>query len=154
MLSYDEKKAIFDSYPELSSQSVSMGRINYHYAASAVPKTLLVKHLHPKSGNAFVFAGYLPAEETKDGYVSVIELSEKEIRSFVDEAITFLNLTKDGYPEGFEEKWLDDHQDELILRYTNEAWLIIMQSGGVEAVFKTKEQGEAYLMDEGFEPKA
>lgn len=150
MLNYEEKKAIFDSYTELTSQGVSMGRLNYHFNESAVPKTLLIKHLHPKSGNAFIFAGYLPEEDTKEGYISVHESNEAELRRFVERGIEFLRLTKDGFPEGYEEKWFDDHQDELILRYTNEAWLIIMQSGGVEAVFRTKEQGEAYLNDEGF----
>lgn len=150
MLNYEGKKAIFDSYSELVSQGVSMGRLNYHFDESAVPKTLLIKHLHPKSGNAFIFAGYLPEEDTKDGYVSVHDATEAELREFVERGMEFLRLTKDGYPEGYEEIWVDDHRDELILRYTNEAWLIIMQSGGVESVFMTKDQAESYLNDEGF----
>lgn len=150
MLSYEEKKEIFDSFPELASQEVSLNRLNYHFGDSAVPKTLVVKHLHPKSANAFVFAGYLPEEETRDGYVSVRDESDEEIRRLVAEALAFLRLTKDGYPEGYEEEWHDEREDELILRYTNEMWLVVMQSGAVEAVFKTKDQAEGYLMDEGF----
>lgn len=30
MLSFEEKKAIFDSYPELTATPVSMNRVNYH----------------------------------------------------------------------------------------------------------------------------
>ncbi|MDF0479536.1 hypothetical protein OL233_04465 [Vagococcus sp. PNs007] len=150
MLSFEEKKAIFDEFEELTCQPVSMNRLNYHYEGSAVPKTTVVKFLHPKSGNAFVYAGYLAPEKTKDGYVSVIELNREELIEYVRNAIEFLNLTEDGYVDGYEEEWSDAHDDRLYLRYQNYMWVVVMQSGGIEAVFKTKEQAEAYLMDEGF----
>lgn len=151
MLSFEEKKALFDQFPELSVQPVSMNRLNYHFEESAVPKTTVVKYLHPKSANAFVFAGYLPKEETKDGYVSVREASKEEIETLVKEAIAFLRLTEDGYEEGYEETWGDVNGDTLTLMYSNYMWTVLMSSGAVEAVFKTKEQAEAYLMDEGFD---
>lgn len=150
MLSFDEKKAIFDSYNELESREVSMGRVNYHFANSAVDKTTVVKFLHPKSANAFVYAGYLPKTETKDGYLSVHDMEEAEIRSLVDAAIDFLKKTVDGFEEGYTERWHDDRQDELLLTYSHGTWLVILTTESVEAVFKTKEAAESYLVEEGF----
>lgn len=151
MLSFEEKKALFNSFPELSEQAVSMNRLNYHFEESAVPKTTVVKFLHPKSANAFVFAGYLPKDETKDGYLSVRDASKEEIIKLVEEAIAYLRLTEDGYEDGYEEMWSDVNGDILTLQYTNYMWTVLMASGAVEAVFKTKEQAEGYLMDEGFD---
>ena len=151
MLSFEEKKAVFDSFPELTSQEVSMKRLNYHFAESAVPKTTVVKFLHPKSGNALIFAGYLPKEETKEGYISAIDATKEELIELIQKSIEFLKLTEDGYEEGYEENWHDERGDTLILRYSNYMWVVVMSSGSVEAVFKTKQQAEGYLMDEGFD---
>lgn len=151
MLSFDEKKAIFDSFPELKSQEVSMNRLNYHFEESAIPKTTVVKFLHPKSANAFVYAGYLPKEATKDGYISAIDATKEELIDLVEKSIEFLKLTEDGYEDGYEENWHDERGDALVLRYSNYMWVVVMSSGAVEAVFKTKEQAEGYLMDEGFD---
>ncbi|MGB7460681.1 MAG: hypothetical protein WA887_07385, partial [Carnobacterium jeotgali] len=85
MLSFEEKKAIFDSYEELTATKVSMNRLNYHFKDSAVPKTMAIRFLHP-NGNALIYAGYLPKEETDKGYVSVRDETEETIRSMVDQA--------------------------------------------------------------------
>lgn len=151
MLSFEEKKAIFDSFSELTCQPVSLNRLNYHFEESAIPKTTLVKFLHPKSGNAFIYAGYLPGKETKGGYISVHGDTKEQIIEKVNLALEFLRLTEDGFPEGYEEEWRDAHGDQLTLRYQNYMWVVVMTSGAVEAVFKTKQQAEAYLFDEGFE---
>lgn len=150
MLTFEEKKAVFASYKELEEVPVSMSRLNYHFAQSAVAKTMVVKFLHPKSANAFVYAGYLPKEETKDGYISVRDADEKTIRMLVEKAIDYLKKTEDGYVEGYQEVWEDDHADSLTLMYENPMWTVLMSSGSVEAVFKTKEAAESYLEDEGF----
>lgn len=151
MLSFEEKKALFDSVPELKVQEVSMNRLNYHFEESAVPKTTVVKYLHPKSANAFVFAGYLPKAETKDGYISVIDATKEEIEELVTKAIEELRKTEDGYEDGYQEEWYDDRGDMLTLRYSNYMWVVLMTTGSVEAVFKSREQAAGYLMDEGFE---
>nr|WP_245249857.1 hypothetical protein [Vagococcus allomyrinae] len=135
----------------MSVQAVSMNRLNYHFEESAVPKTTVVRYLHPKSGNAFIFAGYLAKEETKDGYISVMEASKEEIVELVEKAIAYLRLTEDGYENGYEEIWSDSNGDKLKLQYADYMWTVLMTSGAVEAVFKTKEQAEGYLMDEGFD---
>ena len=70
-LSFEEKKAIFDDYEELTAVPVSMNRINYHFNASAVDHKIVVRFLHP-NGNAFIYAGYLPKDwkATKERSVS------------------------------------------------------------------------------------
>lgn len=150
VLTFEEKKAIFDSYSELESVSVSMNRLNYHFKESAVDKTVVVRFLHP-NGNAFIFAGYLPKEETKKGYISVLEADEATIRSYVEEAIAFLRKTEDGYEEGYSELWFDETGDVLRLLYENPVWSVLLPDDQVEGIFKTKEAGEAYLREEGFE---
>lgn len=150
MLSFSEKKAIFDSYPELTVQPISMNRLNYHYEDSQVAKTVVVKNLHPKSHNVMIFAGYLPASETQSGYISAIDEDEKTIRLLVNEAMDYLQKLPNGFEEGYTEVWRDDRADELKLQHQNLAWVVIMTSGSVEAVFKTKEAAESYLKEEGF----
>ncbi|SFH59323.1 hypothetical protein [Pisciglobus halotolerans] len=149
MLTFEEKKAVFDGFSELRAVPVSLQRINYHFDESAVEKTIVVRYLHP-NGNAFVYAGYLPKEETKDGYVSVREASAEEIKQLVDKAIAHLRKTKDGYEEGYQELWISEKGEKLFLRYDNPMWLIVLENNQIETVFKTKEAAEGYLMDEGF----
>ena len=148
-LSFEEKKAIFDSYPELEAVPVSLNRLNYHFQGSAIAKKIVVRFLHP-NGNAFIYAGYLPKEETNKGYLSVLEENEAMIRQMVDEAILFLKKTEDGYEEGYSELWFDGRGDALRLRYENPMWAVLLPNGTVEGIFKTKEAGEGYLLDEGF----
>lgn len=35
MLSFEEKRAVVESFPELERKNVSLGRINYHYEKKA-----------------------------------------------------------------------------------------------------------------------
>ena len=149
-LSFEEKKAIFDSYTELEAAPVSLKRFNYHFKDSAVEKTVLVRHLHP-NGNAWIYAGYLPKEETQKGYVSVLDADEAALREWVDKAIAHLKKTVDGYEDGYSELWFDAQGDVLRLTYENPVWSVLVSDGQVEGIFKTKEAGEGYLHDEGFE---
>lgn len=149
VLTFEEKKAIFDSYEELEAVPVSLKRINYHFYASAVEKTLVVRFLHP-NGNAFIYAGYLPKEETKEGYLSVLEADEETIRSLVEAALSHLKKTEDGYEEGYSELWFDREGAVLRLFYENPMWTVLLPDGQVEGIFKTRAAGEGYLHDEGF----
>lgn len=150
MLTFDEKKQIIEEFTELEVQEVSMNRLNYHYHESAVPKTTVIKFLHPKSHNVLVFAGYLPENQTKDGFISAIDATGEELRELIRLALEELNKTEDGFPEGYEEEWQDARGDTLKLRYVSPVWAIVMTSESIEAIFKTKEAGESYLEDEGF----
>lgn len=149
MLSFEEKKAIFDSYEELTATKVSMNRLNYHFKDSAVPKTMAVRFLHP-NGNALIYAGYLPKDETDKGYISVREEDEAKIRSLVDQAIAHLKKTADGYEEGYSELWFDNNGDVLRLVYDNPTWVVTLPNDQVEGVFHSKDAAEGYLMDEEF----
>lgn len=149
MLSFEEKKALFDEYKELTAVPVSLNRTNYHFESSAVDKTTVVRYLH-QNGNALIYAGYLPKEETIKGYISVLNADEKEIRRLVDKAIIFLKKTSDGYEEGYSELWFDQNGDVLRLVYDNPMWSVNLPDGKMEAIFKTKEAAEGYLLDENF----
>ncbi|MEG0678427.1 MAG: hypothetical protein RR439_01110 [Carnobacterium sp.] len=149
MLSFEEKKALFAEYKELTVVPVSLNRTNYHFESSAVDKTTVVRYLH-QNGNALIYAGYLPKEETIKGYISVLNADEKEIRRLVDKAIIFLKKTSDGYEEGYSELWFDQNGDVLRLVYDNPMWSVNLPDGKMEAIFKTKEAAEGYLLDESF----
>ncbi|MGB6179257.1 hypothetical protein [Carnobacterium sp.] len=149
MLSFEEKKALFVEYKELTPVPVSMNRINYHFESSAVDKTVIVRFLH-QNGNALIYAGYLPKEETKNGYISVLDANENEIKRLLDKAIDFLKKTTDGYEEGYSELWFDHNGDVLRLVYDNPMWSVNLPDGKMEAIFKTKEAAEGYLLDEAF----
>ncbi|MEG0267236.1 MAG: hypothetical protein RR649_00475 [Carnobacterium sp.] len=149
MLSFEEKKALFAEYKELTVVPVSLDRTNYHFESSAVDKTTVVRYLH-QNGNALIYAGYLPKEETIKGYISVLNADEKEIRRLVDKAIIFLKKTSDGYEEGYSELWFDQNGDVLRLVYDNPMWSVNLPDGKMEAIFKTKEAAEGYLLDESF----
>ena len=149
MLSFEEKKALFDEYKELTAVPVSLNRTNYHFESSAVDKTTVVRYLH-QNGNALIYAGYLPKEETIKGYISVLNADEKEIRRLVDKAIIFLKKTSDGYEEGYSELWFDQNGDVLRLVYDNPMWSVNLPDDKMEAIFKTKEAAEGYLLDENF----
>lgn len=148
-LSFEEKKAIFDDYKELTPVPVSLNRLNYHFKASAVDHTIVVRFLHP-NGNAFIYAGYLPKEETAKGYLSVLDADEAEIRDLVEKAIDYLKKTEDGYVEGYSELWFDQTGDVLRLTYDNPMWSVSLPNGTIEGVFKSKEAAIGYLMDENF----
>ncbi len=149
MLSFEEKKALFSEYKELTAVPVSLNRTNYHFESSAVDKTTVVRYLH-QNGNALIYAGYLPKEETIKGYISVLNADEKEIRRLVDKAIIFLKKTSDGYEEGYSELWFDQNGDVLRLVYDNPMWSVNLPDDKMEAIFKTKEAAEGYLLDENF----
>ena len=75
MLTFEEKLAIIESFPELERKDVSMGRINFHYEASASDKKNVVYHLHP-NGNGFVYGAELNGYKKNDkGMVNIRDFS-------------------------------------------------------------------------------
>lgn len=59
MLTFEEKLAIIESFPQLHKKPVSLGRFNFHFEESLHDKKIVVQNLHP-NGNGFVYAGHLP----------------------------------------------------------------------------------------------
>lgn len=92
MLTFEQKLAILDSYPQLERKNVSLGRVNYHYEESQHDKKTVAFHLHP-NGNGYVFAGLLRGYETDDkGFVNIRDYSEFELRNLLDASITSLSI--------------------------------------------------------------
>lgn len=92
MLTFEQKLAILDSYPQLERKNVSLGRVNYHYEESQHDKKTVAYHLHP-NGNGYVFAGLLRGYEADDkGFVNIRDYSESELRSLLDASITSLSI--------------------------------------------------------------
>ena len=80
MLTFEEKKAIIETFPQLTAKDVSMKRVNYHFEDSLYEKTVVVHHFYP-NGNGFVFVADLPGYEVNDkGLVNIREASEAELR--------------------------------------------------------------------------
>lgn len=63
MLTFEEKLAIIESFPELERVNVSLGRVNFQFNESVYEKKNVVYHLHP-NGNGFVYAGRLQGYQT------------------------------------------------------------------------------------------
>jgi hypothetical protein len=153
MLSFEEKIAIIESFPELQRKNVSLGRVNYHYEESASDKKNVVYHLHPK-GNGFVYAENLQGYDTDDkGMVNIRDFSSEELRSIIQKSILSLapkSTVEDAIIGGAkEEKWIDEDNHTLILLQEDDMWNIY--SGlNLDNTFNTYEEALEYLAEEGF----
>ncbi|MBW5447542.1 hypothetical protein GE107_15900 [Cohnella sp. CFH 77786] len=157
MLSFEQKLAIADSFPELQRKDVSLGRVNYHYEESAYDKKTVVYHLHP-NGNGFVYAGQLDGYETDDkGFVNIRDFGAEELRAVIGQSI----LSLSGQPEGAgvspgrarsgKERWANAKNQELTLELDDEDGMWYVFSGlNLDAAFDTYEEAAAYLREEGF----
>ncbi|WP_281885204.1 hypothetical protein [Paenibacillus sp. YYML68] len=155
MLTFDEKKAIIESFPELTRKDVSMGRVNYHYEASGYDKKIVVYHLHP-NGNGFVYAGHSKEYETDDrGLVNIREYGEAELRAIIQASILSLApkttaeqvVTSDTASE--EQRWYGPDNQTLLLVHEDELWYVYAGLN-LESAFETYEEAEEYLKEEGF----
>lgn len=104
MLSFEQKLAIIEAFPELQRKNVSLGRTNFHYEESLYEKKSVVHHLHP-NGNGYVFAGLVPGVATDEkGLVNIRDYSEDELRSLIEKAIQALALAPPEKPESKKKK--------------------------------------------------
>lgn len=162
MLSFEEKLAIMQSFPELERRDVSLGRVNFHYDGSATDKKNVGYHFHP-NGNGYVYAAGLDGAETDGkGFVNVRDYDEQELRELVARSIRLLGgAAASGTPaaeaaanaatEANEERWRDGEGNELSLQFEDDTWYLF--SGlNLEMAFETREEAEEYLADEGFVP--
>ncbi|MFC5470282.1 hypothetical protein ACFPPD_16365 [Cohnella suwonensis] len=148
MLSFEQKMAIMESFPQLERRNVSMGRVNFHYERSIEEKKNVGYHFHP-NGNGYVFAGYIAgADFDEKGYVNVREFGEEELRALVKESIESLT-GPDSWTEGDEEKWLDAEKAELTLKFEDGMYYLF--SGlNLEMAFEKYTEALEYLREEGF----
>ncbi|WP_375104862.1 hypothetical protein ACDZ28_12830 [Paenibacillus sp. RS8] len=159
MLTFEQKLAILDSYPQLERKNVSLGRVNYHYEESQHDKKTVVYHLHP-NGNGYVFAGLLRGYETDDkGFVNIRDYSESELRSLLDASITSLSIYIPEAPVVSKRKkktaaaadsiWTNDEGHTLTLKLEDDLWYVYADFN-LEMAFETHEEAKEYLAEEGF----
>ncbi|MHA6534019.1 hypothetical protein [Paenibacillus sp. BAC0078] len=161
MLTFEQKLAILDSYPQLERKNVSLGRVNYHFEQSRHEKKTVAFHLHP-SGNGFVYAGLLRGYETDDkGMVNIRDYGEAELRSLLDASITSLSMfipepptpskRKKKKAAGKDTLWTNEEGHSLSLKLEDDLWYLYAGLH-LEMAFETLEEAHEYLAEEGFAP--
>lgn len=146
MLTFEEKQAIIESFPQLTKKEVSMKRLNYHFEESLYDKTIVVQYLHP-NGNGFIYLADVPGYETDNrGLVNIREATEAEIRTMIADSIAA--LSEDDEEEAIEETWTDG-ESSLLLKEEKGFWNVYHELN-LEDSFGEYGEAVAYLKEEGF----
>ncbi len=157
MLTFEQKLAVIESFPELERKDVSLGRVNFQYEDSGFDRKNVVYHLH-KNGNGFVYAGHLRGYSTDEkGLVNIRDLSEEELRSLLAASIRSLapdaaqasQKSSTASASSSEELWIGPDNHTLRLFYEDELWYVYDRQN-LESAFETYEEAEEYLQEEGF----
>ncbi len=153
MLTFEEKLAVIETFPELERVNVSLGRVNFQYNESVIDKKNVVYHLHP-NGNGFVYGGRLSAyQKDNKGMVNIRDFTAEELKQIIKESIASLSekpLTEVAIiGDAQEERWVNDENELLILINEDETWNIYYGLN-LEETFGTYEEAEMFLVDEGF----
>ncbi|MDQ8736917.1 hypothetical protein [Paenibacillus sp. LHD-38] len=158
MLSFEQKLAVIEAFPELVRKDVSLGRTNFHYEESAHEKKSVVHHLHP-NGNGYVFAGLVPGVATDDkGLVNIRDFTEEELRSIIEKSISSLAIAPPEKPESkkkkkkkpaLEQRWIGPDNAVLTLLFEEDLWYLYADLN-LESAFETYEEAEEYLLEEQF----
>lgn len=149
MLTFEQKQAIIESFPELTKKEISLKRLNYHFEASLYEKTIVVEKLHP-NGNGFVFVGDLlkyEKEASDKGLVNIRDYDEEALREIVGAALTYLAEEVDNSP--IIETWISREGTKVDLEFNDRTWNIYHQ-GNLEDSFGTRDDAVAYLREDGF----
>ncbi|ASS68947.1 MULTISPECIES: hypothetical protein [unclassified Paenibacillus] len=165
MLSFQEKLDILSSFPELTRNDVSMGRVNFHFEGSQHEKKTVGYRLHP-NGSGYIYAGLLKGYDTDDkGYASIRDLNEEQLRELAAASIESLSAPPSGPAREPGQSraarkrrmartaWVSPEGDELELRCEDDLWYLYAGLS-LEMAFETFEEAEEYLQEEGFQPKA
>jgi hypothetical protein len=152
MLTFEQKQAIIEEFPELTKKEISLKRVNYHFEESLYEKSIVVEKLHP-NGNGFVFVGDLLKyeKEAVKGLVNIREYSEGQLRDIVRDAIDYLAEEVEEVAPTIE-IWTSREGTTLELIYNNRAWDLYFQEN-LEETFGTREAAVDYLREEGFRQK-
>lgn len=153
MLTFEEKLAIIESFPELQRKNVSLGRINFHYEESMLDKKNVVYHLHP-NGNGFVYAELLNGYEVNDkGMTNIRDFSEEELRTIIQKSILSLapktTVESSIVGDQFEEKWINQDHFTLILVNEDDMWNVYAGLN-LDGTFNSYAEAAEYLDEEGF----
>ncbi|MCL1697116.1 MULTISPECIES: hypothetical protein [unclassified Lysinibacillus] len=153
MLTFEQKQAIIDSFPELTKKEISLKRLNYHFMDSLYEKTIVVEKLHP-NGNGFVFVGDLLRyeEEANDkGLVNIRDYDEQQLREIIEDAIQY--LSEEVEEQGpIEEIWQNREGAQLMLAFEQRSWNVY-HGDNLEEAFGTHDAAKEYLLEEGFRKK-
>jgi hypothetical protein len=148
MLTFEQKQAIIESFPELTRKDVSMKRVNYHYEDSLYDKTVVVQHLHP-NGNGFIYVAGVPGYDADErGLVNIREATEEELRKTIADSIQALSQGEDE-EQPVEQKWVNADGEELILMEELGAWNLY-HGLNLEDSFGDYAEALAYLKEEQF----
>lgn len=156
MLTFEEKLAIIESFPQLMRKDVSLKRVNFQLEESLYDKKNVVYHLHP-NGNGFVYAGQIKGYKTDDkGMVNIRDFSAEELRSLIQKSIdSLLHMAEPSAAEraiigdAQEERWIGPGNQTLLLIQEDELWNVY--SGlNLDAAFESYKEAERYLEEEGY----
>ncbi|QDQ01025.1 hypothetical protein FOH38_11435 [Lysinibacillus fusiformis] len=153
MLTFEQKQAVIESFPELTKKEISMKRVNYHFKDSLYEKTIVVEKLHP-NGNGFVFVGDLLRYENEandKGLVNIRDYDEQQLREIIEDAIQYLAEEQEA-EEPIVEIWRNREGDKLELAFEQRSWNIY-HGENLEEAFGTYESAKEYLLEEGFRKK-
>ncbi|MED4583884.1 hypothetical protein [Brevibacillus choshinensis] len=155
MLTFEEKLAIIESFPELTRNDVSLKRVNFHFEGSLHEKKTVVYHLHP-NGNGFVYGAYLKGFRKDDkGFINIRDFSADELRSVIEASIQMLSYKREVAPQvnsaaqELEETWIDNNDNTLLLQQEDSLWNVY-HGMNLEASFESYVEAEQYLKEEGF----
>lgn len=149
MLTFEQKQAIIETFPELSKKAISLKRLNYHFEDSQYDKTIVVQQLHP-NGNGYVFVGDGgPYESDERGLVNIREASEDEIKETIRYSIALLSTKEEQAEDATEQNWSNKEGGELKLVNEDDLWNIY-HGQNLEDSFESQEAAILYLKEEGF----
>lgn len=153
MLTFEQKLAIIESFPQLERKNVSLGRVNFHFAESKYDKKNVVYHLHP-NGNGFVYAEFLEGYDLDPkGMVNIRDFTEGELKSIIEQSIESLsaNSTIESaiIEDNEEERWINPENHTLILVHEDDMWNVYAGLN-LDGTFLSYNEAKQYLEEEGF----
>jgi hypothetical protein len=156
MLTFEEKLAIIESFPELERSDVSLGRVNFQFENSLYDRKNVVYHLHP-NGNGFVYAGLLRNFNQDDkGMINIRDYSELQLRTLLRESIDSLSVREEEpapKPSRNRKKkdqlWTNEENHSLVVKWEDDMWYVYAGMN-LEMAFETHKEVEAYMEEEGF----
>ncbi|WP_174731759.1 hypothetical protein [Mesobacillus harenae] len=156
MLTFDQKLAIIESFPELERKNVSLGRVNFHYEESTTDKKNVVYHLH-QNGNGFVYGEHLSDYEADQrGMVNIRDFSEDELREIIRASIDSLKPHEGSgtaATEGLDEEfWINKEGHTLIVVNEDDMWNVYAGLN-LDGTFPSYNEASQYLDEEGFRKK-
>src|SRR5699024_5234271 len=120
MLTFEEKLAIIESFPELQRHDISLFSVNFHFEESIIDKSIVVYSLH-HSENGFVYGEQIDDHYTIDskGMVNIRDFTEQALRKVIKQSISSLSES-----EPFEETWVNAEDQTLKIVHDFDLWNI------------------------------